>query len=219
MTYRAEALDTLPEIQELAERMLTKDELDEANIITQRLLGKKKEKEWGIAACVVKVGIEPRRPLFYWMSEMEGLPRNTRNCIRYLGDYVDLLVKELSFEILGKGRKRSLTANSRALLNISGVGELAMKLLRYSEFLYTPGKHDFSLPPGREHRFTAKEVVLCSFITANLAKEILSISEGARTAVKEDNLYAIGGGRWGSSTRVEYWGNPINRGSEPPPDP
>ena len=218
MAYRLEALDVLPEIESLAKDTLTEQELAETNLIAERLLGKRDARRWGIAACIIKVGIEPKRPLFYWAQRMEGLPRSTRDCIRYLGDYIDLLVKELAFELLGKGRKRSLTANCRALLKVPDIEVLAFMLLRYSDFLYTPGKHDFSLPPGRTHRFTAKEVVLCSYVTSKLAKEILRLSRGARIAVEKDNLYAIGGSRWGSSSRVEYWGDPMYRGLEPPSD-
>lgn len=219
MTYRLEALDVLPEIQALSQEMLTKEELAEVDLIAQSLLGKKDQRKWGIANCVVEVGIEPSRPLFYWMREMRALPRNTRNCVRYLGDYIDLLVKEVAFELLGRGRKNSLGANAKALRGVPSVQDLATRLERYSKFLYTPGKHDFSVPPGRQHRFTAKEVVLCSFITSKLGKEILGLSAAARTAVKKDNLYAVGGGRWGTSTRVQYWGDPLERGIEPPSDP
>jgi hypothetical protein len=74
---------------------------------------------------------------------------------------------------------------------------LAKAIMRYDRFLYTPGKHDFSLPAERHNRFTAKEVVLTTYVTAVLAKKIIAISETARLAVKRDNLYMIGG-RWGS---------------------
>ncbi len=219
MAYRLEALDVLPGIQALAEEMLAEEELAEADIVARSLLGNREEKKWGMAKCVVRVGITPSRPLFYWMLEMRSLPRNTRNCIRYLGDYVDLMVKEMTFELLGKGRKKSLGANSNLLIEEApSVAGLATKLKKYSDFLYTPGKHDFGLPSGRHHRFTAKEVVLCSYITAILAKEILANSGGARAAVEKDNLYAIGG-KWGSSSRVQYWGDPLKRGKKPPPDP
>ncbi len=219
MAYRLGALDVLPEIELLAKETLTEQELAETDLISERLQGKKDERRWGIAACIVKVGIEPSRPLFYWAQRMEGLPRSTRDCVRYLGDYIDLLAKEMAFELLGNGRKRSLTANSKALLKVPSVEVLADILLRYSNFLYTPGKHDFSLLPGRDHRFTTKEVVLCAYVTSKLAKEVLRRSRGARTAVEKDNLYAIGGSRWGSSKRVEYWGDPMDRAMEPPSDP
>jgi hypothetical protein len=80
---------------------------------------------------------------------------------------------------------------------------LVKAIMRCNRFLYTPGKHDFSLPAERHHRFTAKKVVLTTYVTAILAEKIKAISETARIAVKRDNLYMIGG-RWGSKKRVRY---------------
>jgi hypothetical protein len=135
------------------------------------------------------------------------LPRGTRDCIRYLGDYIDLLTKEFTFEYLGgKARQCSLGRNAFQLSqsNLSPeIQDIAKFLLRYNEFLYTPGKHDFSLPPGRKHRFTAREVVLATYITAVIAKRIKAVSKAACIAVEKDDLYIIGG-RWGSKERVKF---------------
>ena len=143
----------------------------------------------------------------YWSAEMRDLPRNTRDCIRYLGDYMDLLVKEMTYELLGrKARHQSLGSNARSLLKkVPETRDLALEIKRYADSIYTPGKHDFSLPPGRKHRFTAKEVVLVAYITAELARRVLSVSKSARYAVEKDNMYTIGG-RWGSANRVNYEG-------------
>lgn len=207
MSYRAIALYVLPEIQSLAEKVLCTEKLQEANLVAQRLLQSRKERRWAIDKAILEVGSTPSRPLIYWSVEMGGLPRNTRNCIRYLGDYMDLLVKEMTYELLGgDARRRSLGSNARLLAkNVSKARDLAGKIKSYADFIYTPGKHDFSLPPGRKHRFTAKEVVLAAYVTAELARSVLSISECARYAVEKDNLYSIGG-RWGSANRVNYEG-------------
>ncbi|MDG6924358.1 MAG: hypothetical protein JRN67_13835, partial [Nitrososphaerota archaeon] len=91
--------------------------------------------------------------------------------------------------------------------------ELATLLVKYADYLYTPGKHDFQdMPFGRVHRFSAKEVVITCYITAYLAKRILEISPAARNAVEKDNLYTMGDDRWGSADRVEYIGDPVGRG-------
>lgn len=49
MAYRLEAPDVLPEIQSLAERVLTKEELSETDKVAKALLGKRDERTWGIA--------------------------------------------------------------------------------------------------------------------------------------------------------------------------
>jgi hypothetical protein len=206
---RDQALEALPEIDCLARDLLAPEKYEEANNISRMLLGPKEKRRKAQTKLILEISIKPTRPLFYLMPLLQGLPRNTRDCIRYLGDYIDLLTKELAFEYLkGKSRYCSLGMNA-SRLSKSGfsleIRELAESLLRYNEFLYTPGKHDFSLPPGRKHRFTAREVVLTTYVTAVLANKIKAISKTARIAVQKDNLYMVGG-RWGSRKRVEFAG-------------
>ena len=159
----------------------------------------------GYAKAVIEVGLNPSRPLYYWAHEMNFLPRNTRNCIRYLGDYIDLLTKEMTHEFLnGNARKNSLGRNTNLLTKKAPqIKVLANLLNKYSSLLYTPGKHDFNLPQGREHRFTPEEVIFTCYLTAELGRRILSVSKLANIAVKNDNQYSIGG-RWGSHERVQY---------------
>jgi len=205
---RSQALEALPEIDKLAKDLLSPEKYEETNKVSLILLKSREKRKWAHAKLILEVGLEPSRPLMYLMPLLQGLPRCTRDCIRYLGDYIDLLTKEMGFEYLG-GRCRRLSLGSNASLleksEISEIRDIAKALLRYNRFLYTPGKHDFSLPPGRLHRFTAREVVLTTYVTAVLAQKIKTISQAARTAVEKDNLYMIGG-RWGSRKRVQYAG-------------
>jgi hypothetical protein len=203
---RSEALDALSEIDELARDLLAPEKYDETVKVSMALLGSKEKRRWAHAKLVVEVGLKPSRPLLYLMPLLQSLPRCTRDCIRYLGDYIDLLTKELAFEYFkGNARHSSLGTNASLLAKskIPEIQDLAKAIMRYNRFLYTPGKHDFSLPPRRHHRFTAREVVLTTYVTAVLAAKIKAISEAARIAVEKDNLYMIGG-RWGSKKRVEY---------------
>lgn len=204
-----EALEALPEIVELAKDTLTAEKLKEANTIAQMLIGSKKQTRYARLKLALLVKPPPTRPLLYLFPLIMHLPRLTRDCIRYLGDYIDLLTKEMTHEFLGgRARRSSLGTNAKALEKAKSVpSDLTEKLQRYNNFLYSPGKHDFSLPAGRRHRFTSKEAVLTAYITIELAERIKSISKLAREAVEKDNLYMIGG-RWGSSKRVEYAGEP-----------
>lgn len=106
------------------------------------------------------------------------------------------MTKEMAYEFLGgSARQSSLGVNANKLFSVPGLSKLAAKLSDYNHFLYQPGKHDFSLPQGRKHRFTSREVVLTTYITKVLGDEIKSPSEQARIAVEKDNLYLVGG-RW-----------------------
>jgi hypothetical protein len=204
---RSQALEALPEIDQLAKDLLTPEKYEETTKVSTMLLASKEKRRWAHAKLVAEVGIKPSRPLFYLMPLLQGLPRCTRDCIRYLGDYIDLLTKELAFEYLGgKSRYSSLGTNASLLAKSEispEIRNIAKALVRYNRFLYTPGKHDFSLPPGRAHRFTSREVVLTTYVTSVLAEKIKTISKAAQIAVEKDNLYMIGG-RWGSKKRVEY---------------
>lgn len=201
-----EALDALPEIIQLARDILTEEKYQDAENVARMILSSKRSREIGIAKLKLEIGNHPTRPLWYLWPLLSGLPRYTRDSIRYSGDYLDLLVKELTYEKLnGNARKCSLRANAKKIKKIPDLLELANELVRYCDFLYTPGKHDFSRPPGRSHRFTSREVVLTVYITAELGNRILLVSENAREAVEDDNWYAIGG-RWGSKDRLEYYG-------------
>lgn len=205
---RPTALDALPEIVALASETLSPDKLKEANSIAEMLVGSKKQRKYARLKLIGLVKPPPKRPLLYLLRFIMGLPRSTRDCIRYLGDYIDLLTKEMTFEFAnGKARRNSLGQNVKILEKTNLIpSELVKKLRKYNNFVYTPGKHDFSLPPGRRHRFTPKEVVLTAYVTIELAEQIKSISKLAREAVEKDNLYMIGG-RWGSPARVRYAGN------------
>lgn len=207
---REQALEALPEIDSLAKEVLTPEKYEETNKVASVLLKPWKRRKWAHAKLIMEIGLRPTRPLLYLRPLLQGLPRRTRDCIRYLGDYLDLLTKELAFEYLGgNSRQSSLGKNAFRLLksNLSPeIQDIAKTLIRYNEFLYTPGKHDFTLPPGRKHRFTAREVVLTTYVTAVMANRIKAVSKKARTAVEKDNLYIIGG-RWGSKQRVKFAGD------------
>jgi hypothetical protein len=188
---KSEILLALPIVSELAEDTLSPSELDEAERISVMLAGSKKQRKDAVYYLMEMVSPPPKRPLYYAQNEMRGLPLYTRDVIRYLGDYIDLLVKAMTFEFVKdqKCKKRSLGANLRALkpTKYKVPSELLDKSSRYNSFLYQPGKHDFSIPPGRSHRFTSREVVLTSFITLKLADDIKKLSQFA-TQVSLDQV-------------------------------
>lgn len=198
-----------PEIIELAREVLSPSDFAEASKFASIDWRDKQERSLVIGRLRQLIKPPPKRPLYYAIHELSLLPWGTRDSIRYLGDYIDLLTKEIAFEFCeGKGRHSSLTTNAKRLERLPQFRKLSLNLQRYSDFLYTPGKHDFSLPPGRHHRFTAAEVVLTAFITMRLATEIRSASKFAEDAACEKRFYVIGG-KWGSPDRVSYSGEKI----------
>jgi hypothetical protein len=180
---KSEILWALPIVRELAEEILPPSQLDEAEEISFMLAGTKRQKREAIRRLREIVAPPPKRPLYYAQNEMVCLPRWTRDGIRYLGDYIDLLVKALAFELTKDPRckQSSLGVNIHKLSpKKHGLPEeLVDRLKKYNSFLYQPGKHDFAIQRGRSHRFTSKEVVLTAFITMKLADDIKKLSQYA----------------------------------------
>lgn len=178
---KSEVLLALPIVIELAEETLSSSELERAESIASMLAGNKRSKKEALFFLRSLVEPPPKRPLYYAQHELEFLPRWTRNGIRYLGDYVDLLVKAMAYEFTkNPSSMRSSLGSNIARLKPKKYGvpqKLLDKLRKYNLFLYQPGKHDFKIPKGRGHRFTSREVVLTAFITMELSKEIRKLSK------------------------------------------
>jgi hypothetical protein len=180
---RSEALHALPVVIDLAKETLDISELEEAENTAFSLVGSKRLQYEARSKLRDLVAPPPKRPLYYLQHEIQFLPRWTRDSIRYCGDYIDLLLKIAAYERHNDPRMNeySLGKNINILSSkINGFPEpLINKLKKYNSFLYRPGKHDFTLPARRGHRFTSREVVLTAFITMKLAKEIRTLSENA----------------------------------------
>ena len=143
-----EGLEALFEIIELAKDTLLTEKMERAEKIAHMLLGSKRQRLYAQYELIRTLPTRPNRPLLYLIPIIMHLPSSTRDCIRYAGDYIDLITKEMTFEFLnGRARKNSLGINAKALGRTESVPkDLVDKLQRFNNFLYSLGKHDFSLP-------------------------------------------------------------------------
>ena len=102
-------------------------------------VGNKAKKREAIFILMKMVEPPPKRPLYYAQNELRFLPRWTRIAIKYLGDYIDLLVKAMAFEFTKDQRckERSLGANIRRLNpKEHGIPQgLIDRLTKYNSFL------------------------------------------------------------------------------------
>ena len=192
---RSEALLAIPEIVELAKEVLHRETLAEADSLARMLIGNKSEVKVARQRLAILVAPPPKRPLYYCYHEIQHLPVWTRDTLRYLGDFIDLLVKQAAYEFIlkqkHKGHRRVLTVPmGRAIEQLTPYvsSQLTKWLKRYNKLLYIPAKHDFSLPRNRvKHRFTSREVVLTAFVTIKLADRICALSDRAKLA-RNDQL-------------------------------
>jgi hypothetical protein len=93
-----EILWALPVVCDLAKDVLSPLEFEDAEEVAFKFIGNKTRKREAIWRLMELVGSTPKRPLYYTQNELGYLPRWTRPGIRYLGDYIDLLVKAMAFE-------------------------------------------------------------------------------------------------------------------------
>ncbi len=174
------------EVVLLAKDVLSEEEYSQAEEIAVQLTGNKRNKELAKAKLVALVKPPPKRPIYYAQYEMLFLPRWTRDALRYLGDFVDMLVKSAVYEKTNDRRVFGLSLGPAINLfqrHWPDYEALVILLQKYNRFLYRGAKHDFTLPANRKtHRFTAREVVLTAFITMKLADRLSNISRMAEDA-------------------------------------
>lgn len=185
----SEAMLASNDILSLAKEILSTDLHLKAEELSFMLVGSKSKK---IAARIALIHVllpPPKRPIYYLAHELEFLPHWTREALRILGDFIDMLTKAAVFEKESKDdifRTSFGPAISRFSKYYPQEKQLIDLLTRYNRFLYRDAKHDFQLPGGRkEHRFTSREVVLTLFITKELADRIVAISATA-SRVRQD---------------------------------
>lgn len=163
-------------IRNLADNTLTNDEIKECEIIVREIIDKKTRIK-GIDKLRAKIKGGPKRPLYYADHELSQLPRWTRDTVRYLGDYIDCLVKFIASNNENMNKK-SLGINVKGLKDKIDL-ELYDKLKLYNDSIYVPAKHDFNTK-GKKHRFTTIDVVYTVFITKKLEKLIVPLSKKAK---------------------------------------
>ena len=210
-------LDASPMILDLAKEVLPATRLAWAEHIAVEIVSTKSRKWKALRELADFVPVQPKRPLRYLREiEIGRLPHTTRNVVRYSGDYVDMLTKEMAYDVLGSSgaRRKSLGANSKELFQ-KGPEEhrpLFAQMGKLDYFLNNPGKHDMSDPPGRDHRFTAREAVLCVCVALELGNRIKPLSARAGYAAEFGAEYSMG-------SQGRFWEGAEYTGSDAPRPP
>ena len=183
-----EYLEIEGEVLKLAKEILSDLQIKEADQISEELAESKSKKNKARKELKQVMHFGPKRPMYYLQRELSDLPRWTRDAMRYLGDYVDHLVKFYSAELCNNDayKKRSLG------INLNAIGHkipdnLYSILHKYNKLLYVPAKHDMVVI-NRRHRFTCKEVVYACFMTKRISEIIVKLSKAAKL-YSEDKLH------------------------------
>lgn len=188
----SEALLADEQILSLAKELLPESTYTEAESLAKMLTESKSRKAVSISQLISVLRPPPKRPIYYLEREIRSLPHWTRNAMRFLGDYVDMLVKAAAYEKLKDNRifdNAFGPAIGKFEIAYPKEKMLANYLSRYNKFLYRDAKHDMQLPTNRkEHRFTSREVVLCMFISKELATRVIKLSELASKVNKDQPI-------------------------------
>lgn len=167
------------DIQNLANEVLDKEDMQKIEAIIndfQDLKSVEKAKHELMAL----IGAVPKRPLYYVVMHMDHLPKHgTRDVIRYLGDYIDQLVRFTleDKKFLARWFQNPLGPNIEKLKKY-----IDIKLynhLKIFNIIYTQAKHDFNHYEDKS-LFDYEDVVYVTFIVKKLAAQLLFLSERAR---------------------------------------
>jgi len=173
-----------PAIQELAEDLLTSEQVNGAVALAKLLCRDENDRQNAILRLQQMMGRSPKRPLFYLEHEIKDLPDHTRHVVRYAGDYIDQMVKYCAYDkgtffLKVRGLRSSLGSNLRKLTRVFSRRLLDL-LTRFNETIYVPSKHEWDVE-DRPHLFSAREAVLCLFIVKQLSLEVAQYSQLAQS--------------------------------------
>ncbi len=175
-------------IQTLSEELLNEEEIKLLDNIAETLLNEEK-KEYAVKQMQELIGSRPKRPIYYLNNEIDALPEETRDVVRYAGDYIDQLIKHCTHEKARLGfiaYQRSLGANLKRLNKLLS-SSLLSALSKYNNLIYVRAKHSWDVG-SRPHLFSCKDAVIVCFITKKLAGHIIDISAEAKM-YSEDKLF------------------------------
>jgi hypothetical protein len=177
-----------PRIQNLAKEVLNEDERKHAENIAETLL-LDGHRDHAVKALQDLIGRTPKRPVYYLNNEIDHLPEETRDVIRYAGDYIDQLIKHCAHD---KGKWRFLAYHSSLGPNLKRLNKILPEsllfiLTKYNNFIYVQAKHSWDIG-SRPHLFSSKDAVFVCFITKKLAEQIIAVSSEAKI-YSENEVY------------------------------
>lgn len=181
---KSEVLWALPYLVDLTREVLSEEEYLDAEKTAVFLVRNKRTRAAALKRLEILVKPPPQQPLAFAQKALQDLPRWTRDGVKFLSDYIQILVRAMTFEMTGEAasKTRSLGSNIRRIepKKLGLPPALIDHLKRYNSFVYTPARHDFTIEKGQRHRFTSRETVLLAFITMKLAEQIMALSSSAR---------------------------------------
>ena len=152
--------------------------------------------------------------MYYINHEVGWLPEHSRFVVEQSGSYVDLLLKEYRFELLGTYGEQPWGKNVEAIRNSKLTSEdettvLLNQLLMFNRAAYVPAKHIYGPPTEENHYFCAEDSIFIIFGAVKLGEEIKKRSQYARNLCQD--LVLPGQGHiLGNHPRTDSYGTPFD---------
>jgi len=181
---KEEYLEIGEDILDLSSRILSKNQIEEAENLSIMLTQSKKKREQAIRKILSILPIRPKRPLYYCHHELKYLPRYTRDSMRYLGDYIDFLVKRKAYDITKNSNNLSMSLGSNIKYLKREFDDEFIEILRTFNQIYVNAKHKWDVGE-RRHLFTPKEVVHSVFIAAIIGEKLKESSEFVKNCAED----------------------------------
>jgi len=120
------------------------------------------------------VPTRPKRPLYYVNYDLKDLPRKSRFVVEQMGSYLDLLVKELRYELEGRYCEEPLGRNILAIMKyVDGDMKVLLKTIEtFNRIAYVPAKHIYGPPDDPNHYFSFQEAVVIALVAVKLGEKL-----------------------------------------------
>ena len=175
-------LQVRPEIKELAKIVFDDEEIIEVLKIAKYYCEDSKNRKNAIKLLRNIVPTRPKRPLYYVNYEIKFLPKSSRRIVENMGSYIDLLIKELRYEIERKYYKKPLGKNIYNLKEkvSADLKDLFEKILLFNKIAYVPSKHEYRPPNNPRHYFSTIDTIIIILSAVKLGEELKKRSQYVR---------------------------------------
>jgi len=179
-----------PEIEELASEIFEKEELQEIHELIQGYMGSDADYFGALSRLRYVIPSRPKRPMYYVHYEIRFLPKSSRFVVEQSGSYLDLLVKELRYELTGKYKGVPLGINVEYILKSkdkldSELVILLKRIVAFNNFIYVPAKHRYGHPNDPGHYFEVDDSIMVTLLAVKLGEEIKKRSQFAKNLCQD----------------------------------
>ena len=182
LNLSASYIDMNKKMEDFAKDILTDDEYEKAHELSWNVAKGSKQQRFEARVALMRMLEPPPRMLETAQSQIQYLPTSRYNSVQALRDYMDVLVKAISFEFIRNSdcKEDSLTENIARLDSEGVYQEVVDNLKAYDDLFYDSQGSRLFGTPSQEHHFSSRETVYMVFFTLKLAKRLTKVSEIAK---------------------------------------